>query len=215
MDIDLSVLSSLESEKDISMDLAIKAIEDALLVAYHKTERRRRDRAGRGQPEQRPRDRVGDGDRRGRASPARVRRHARRFRPDRRHHRPAGHPAAAARRRGRADVRRVRRARGRHRGRRHPAGQGPARGARRPGQAGGDPAAHRAGARRAVRARRAAALLRAARAQGLPRALGDAVPDPSQPGQEAVRDGGAGDRRRARSRSPRSRARPVTAPRSR
>jgi transcription termination/antitermination protein NusA len=38
MEIDLNVLRSLESEKDISMDLAIKAIEDALLVAYHKTE---------------------------------------------------------------------------------------------------------------------------------------------------------------------------------
>src|SRR5712691_13342671 len=37
MDIDLSVLRSLEAEKDISMDLAIKAIEDALLVAYHKS----------------------------------------------------------------------------------------------------------------------------------------------------------------------------------
>jgi transcription termination/antitermination protein NusA len=34
MDIDLSALRSLESEKDISMELAIKAIEDALLVAY-------------------------------------------------------------------------------------------------------------------------------------------------------------------------------------
>ena len=38
MDIDLSVLRSLEAEKDISLELAIKAIEDALLVAYHKTE---------------------------------------------------------------------------------------------------------------------------------------------------------------------------------
>jgi len=38
MDIDLSVLRSLESEKDISMDLAIKAIEDALLVAYHRSD---------------------------------------------------------------------------------------------------------------------------------------------------------------------------------
>jgi N utilization substance protein A len=38
MDIDLSVLRSLESEKDISMDLAVKAIEDALLVAYHRTD---------------------------------------------------------------------------------------------------------------------------------------------------------------------------------
>ena len=38
MDIDLNVLRSLEAEKDISMDLAIKAIEDALLVAYHRTD---------------------------------------------------------------------------------------------------------------------------------------------------------------------------------
>jgi transcription termination/antitermination protein NusA len=38
VDIDLSVLRSLESEKDISMDLVIKAIEDALLVAYHRTD---------------------------------------------------------------------------------------------------------------------------------------------------------------------------------
>jgi N utilization substance protein A len=38
MDIDLSVLRSLESEKDISSETAIKAIEDALLMAYHKTE---------------------------------------------------------------------------------------------------------------------------------------------------------------------------------
>jgi len=38
MDIDLSVLRSLESEKDISLEQAIKAIEDALLVAYHKSE---------------------------------------------------------------------------------------------------------------------------------------------------------------------------------
>jgi N utilization substance protein A len=37
MDIDLSVLRSLESEKDISLDLVVKAIEDALLVAYLKS----------------------------------------------------------------------------------------------------------------------------------------------------------------------------------
>jgi transcription termination/antitermination protein NusA len=39
MDIDLSVLRSLEAEKDISMELAIKAIEDALLVAYHRSDK--------------------------------------------------------------------------------------------------------------------------------------------------------------------------------
>jgi N utilization substance protein A len=38
MDIDLNVLRSLESEKDISLDTVIKAIEDALLMAYHKSE---------------------------------------------------------------------------------------------------------------------------------------------------------------------------------
>ena len=47
MDIDLSVLRSLESEKDISLDQAIKAIEDALLVAYHKSEGASRARASR------------------------------------------------------------------------------------------------------------------------------------------------------------------------
>jgi N utilization substance protein A len=38
MDIDLSALRLLESEKDISMETSVKAIEDALLVAYHKTD---------------------------------------------------------------------------------------------------------------------------------------------------------------------------------
>ena len=50
VDIDLSVLRSLESEKDISMDLVIKAIEDALLVAYHRTEGAAPSRAGRTRP---------------------------------------------------------------------------------------------------------------------------------------------------------------------
>ncbi|MCW2878922.1 MAG: transcription termination/antitermination protein NusA [Sphaerisporangium sp.] len=38
MDIDMSVLRSLEREKDISFDLVVKAIEDALLIAYVRTE---------------------------------------------------------------------------------------------------------------------------------------------------------------------------------
>jgi transcription termination/antitermination protein NusA len=37
MDIDLGALRSLESEKDISMELAVKAIEEALLFAYHRS----------------------------------------------------------------------------------------------------------------------------------------------------------------------------------
>ena len=38
MDIDLSALRGLQTEKDISLDLSIKAIEDALLVAYHRSD---------------------------------------------------------------------------------------------------------------------------------------------------------------------------------
>jgi N utilization substance protein A len=38
MDIDMAVLRSLEREKDISMDVVVEAIEQALLVAYHRTE---------------------------------------------------------------------------------------------------------------------------------------------------------------------------------
>ncbi|MQA85522.1 MAG: transcription termination/antitermination protein NusA [Streptosporangiales bacterium] len=38
MDIDINVLRGLEREKDISFDLVVKAIEDALLIAYHRTE---------------------------------------------------------------------------------------------------------------------------------------------------------------------------------
>lgn len=34
----MSVLRSLEREKDISVDLVVKAIEDALLIAYHRQE---------------------------------------------------------------------------------------------------------------------------------------------------------------------------------
>ena len=125
-----------------------------------------------------------------------VRRHPGRVRPDRRDHRQAGDPAAAAGRRGRDDVRRVRRARGRHRGGRHPAGQGPPHGARRPRQDRGGAAAGRAGARRAVRARRADPLLRVACTQGAPRPVGDAVADPPGPGAQAVRARGTRDRER-------------------
>jgi transcription termination/antitermination protein NusA len=38
VDIDMSVLRSLEREKDISFDLVVKAIEDALLIAYFRSE---------------------------------------------------------------------------------------------------------------------------------------------------------------------------------
>jgi len=38
VDIDMAALRSLESEKDISLELVAQAIEDALLIAYHRTE---------------------------------------------------------------------------------------------------------------------------------------------------------------------------------
>src|SRR5690606_4372072 len=38
VDIDMTALRGLESEKDISLEVAVKAIEDALLIAYHRTE---------------------------------------------------------------------------------------------------------------------------------------------------------------------------------
>jgi N utilization substance protein A len=42
MDIDLAALRSLERERDISLDIIIPAIEQAMLVAYHRTEGARR-----------------------------------------------------------------------------------------------------------------------------------------------------------------------------
>ena len=38
MDIDLAALRALERERDISLDILIPAIEQALLVAYHRTD---------------------------------------------------------------------------------------------------------------------------------------------------------------------------------
>ena len=37
MDIDLSILRMLEREKEISFEVLVEAIEQALLTAYHKT----------------------------------------------------------------------------------------------------------------------------------------------------------------------------------
>jgi N utilization substance protein A len=37
MDIDMAVLRSLEREKEISFEILVEAIEQALLIAYHKT----------------------------------------------------------------------------------------------------------------------------------------------------------------------------------
>ena len=105
MDIDMTILRSLEREKEISFEILVEAIEQALLTAYHKS------------PGARPQARVeldrktghvtvfADGDRRGGQQALRVRGHPRRLRPDRGHDREADHAPAAARRRGRRQVR--------------------------------------------------------------------------------------------------------------
>ena len=47
MDIDMTILRSLEREKEISFDILVEAIEQALLTAYHKTPGAQDARAGR------------------------------------------------------------------------------------------------------------------------------------------------------------------------
>src|ERR1700722_18275164 len=109
MDIDLSALRSLQTEKDISMDLSIKAIEDALLVAYHRSDgaaatARVEVNRGTGHVTVWAAETGDEGQVIKEYDPP-----PRGFGPAPRHHRAAGHPAAAARCRGRAHLRRVRR----------------------------------------------------------------------------------------------------------
>ena len=199
MDIDLSILRMLEREKEISFDVLVEAIEQALLTAYHKTP---------GAPGEAPASCSTASPGTSRCSPPRsttratkvggVRRHARRVRPDRRDHGEADHAAAAARRRGRHPLRRVLRQGGRHRLRRHPAGPQPRRRDGRPRQARGAAADGRAGAGRAVRARGPDQVPGDLGAQGHARPPDHAVALAPQPGQEAVRPRGARDRRRHR-----------------
>ena len=58
MDIDLSILRSLEREKEISFDVLVEAIEQALLTAYHKTPGAQETRARRAGPQVRARHRA-------------------------------------------------------------------------------------------------------------------------------------------------------------
>ena len=59
MDIDLSILRMLEREKEISFEVLVEAIEQALLTAYHKTPGCAGARARRARPQDRPRHRAG------------------------------------------------------------------------------------------------------------------------------------------------------------
>ena len=66
MDIDLSILRMLEREKEISFEVLVEAIEQALLTAYQRRHGVPAARARRARPQDRPRDRVGPRGRRGR-----------------------------------------------------------------------------------------------------------------------------------------------------
>ena len=128
-------------------------------------------------------------------------------------HREAGHPAAAARGRGRADLRGVRRPRGRHR-RRASIQQGPD-----PrdvlvdlGKIEADPARAGAGAGRAATSTATRLkLLRRRRPQGAARAADHAVAHPPRTWSASCSPSRCPRSPTARSRSPRSPARPATA----
>ena len=168
MDIDMQALRLLERERDISLDVLVSAIEQALLSAYHRTPGAHATRAGRGRPQDRARDGVGPRGRGRWPRPDDERRACGRrprgpefdhtpdgLRAHRHRDRPPGHRPAAARRRGRPGARHVPRQGGRGPRRRHPAGPRPAHRARRRRRHRGGAARARAGADRAVRARRA------------------------------------------------------------
>ena len=215
MDIDLSILRMLEREKEISFDVLVEAIEQALLTAYHKTPGAAEQRARRARPQDRPRHGVRRRARRRGQQGRGVRRHPRGLRPDRRHDREADHAAAAARRRGRHPVRRVLRQGGRHRLRRHPAGPQPRRRDGRPRQARGAAAGGGAGAGGALRARHPDQVPGRVGAQGHARAADHAVAHRTPTWSRSCSPSRSPRSPTAPSRSPRSPARPVTAPRSR
>ncbi len=59
MDIDLAALRALERERGISLDVLIPAIEQALLLAYQRTDGPLPPRARRAGPQDRPRRHLG------------------------------------------------------------------------------------------------------------------------------------------------------------
>ena len=119
--VDIAALRSIEREKEISFDTLDRRARDGAadrLQAHRRTRCRtpasrstaRPARSSCGRRSSAPDGELDRG----------VRRHPDRLRPGRGDDRPAGDPAAAARRRARPDLRRVLRARGRHRHRRRP-----------------------------------------------------------------------------------------------
>ncbi len=216
MDIDMSILRMLEREKEISFDVLVEAIEQALLTAYHKTPGAHRARAGRARPQDRPRHRDRRRARRRRATKVgEFEDTPDGLRPDRRDDREADHAAAAARRRGRDQVRRVLRQGGRHHLRRHPAGSQPRRRDGRPRQARGAAAGRRAGAGGELRARHPDQVPGGVGAQGHARARRSRCRARTPTWSRSCSRSRCPRSPTAPSRSPRSPARPATAPRSR
>ena len=220
MNVDIAALRAIEREKEIPFDTVLEAIETALLTAYQHTEGHAAARPRRHRPQDRASCACWPSEtRRATARSGRgVGRHPGGLRPDRRDDRPAGDPPAAARRRGRAHLRRVRGQGGR---RSSPASssatpsQRPRRGRGRPRHGRGRAAAGRAGARGELRARRPAALLRRgchARARAARRSRCRA---PTRTWSGSCSRSRCPRSPTAPSRSSRSPARPGTAPRSR
>ena len=151
MNIDVTALKAVEREKGIPADTVHRGDRVGPRDRLPARRRRGQARARARRPQERRGRRAGAGARTRRRRRPRVGRHPVRLRPDRGQHRQAGHRAAAARRRARADLRRVRRQGGRHR-QRHRAGARPPQraghGAHRHRQGRGGAAAGRAGARR-------------------------------------------------------------------
>ena len=175
MDIDLSILRMLEREKEISFEVLVEAIEQALLTAYHKP-RRAGARARRARPQDRPRHRAGRASSTRRATPA-----------EEYDDTPDGFGRIAATTAKQIMLQRLRDAEddirfGEFAGKEgdiisghHPAGPQPRRRDGRPRQARGDPAGGRAGAGRGVRPRRADQVPGRLGAQGHARAADHAV----------------------------------------
>ena len=198
MDIDVSALKALVREKDLSLDLVVESIEQALLVAYHRTE---------GSV---PRARVTLDRKTGHVTVWAAETDEDGVTVREYDDTPDGFGRIAATTAKQVLLARLREAEGdvtlsEFTGRegdlvsgRGAAVDQPAHGPRRPRQGRGQPASRGAGAGRGVPARHAAEVRRHQRPQGLQGPAGHGVPHPSRPRQAAVRAGGAGDRRRHR-----------------
>ena len=199
MDIDMTILRSLEREKEISFDILVEAIEQALLTAYHKTPGAQTNARVAARPQDRPRDG---------ASPRRPTRRATRSRSTTT--RPPGFGRIAATTAKQIILQRLRDAEddmkfGEFSGKEGDIVSGVIQQGRDPQDVMVDlgrleallPSAERVPGERYEHGTRIKCLVISVR-KGHARPAGDAVALAPQPGQEAVRARGARDRRRHR-----------------